>query len=112
MNKFTHIETIAAHLIVHSFDHEIGGVPAKAYVLEYNGNEFAVFTPIDETRPEVIVRCISKDKAEQIHGHYEGVFECDCTIEGILDRLGSDECICPECQKEAAQKKKQSKKVH
>ncbi|EDH6260720.1 hypothetical protein CB337_22080 [Salmonella enterica subsp. enterica serovar Agbeni] len=105
MNKFEHIENIAGDMIVHSFEMDLKGVPSKAYVLEFEGDDFSVLTPLKEDDPEIIISLMDDRKSEYLHGHYEGVFECQCTLKGILKQLASEECMCPECRKEQQRKK-------
>ncbi|EFH6968008.1 hypothetical protein GM879_00480 [Escherichia coli] len=111
MNKFTHIETIAADMIEHSFEMDLQGVPSKSYVMIHNDVAFSVITPLDENDPRVLMFCIDKEKSESVQGHYEGLFECECVIKGVMERLASDECMCPECQKEQRKRAVNSNKI-
>lgn len=106
MTKFEHIRNVAGEYIVSRFTDTIGGVPSIVWIMEHNGNEFMVATPKDASDPEVLIVSTGESKVT-LHGHYEGVFECSCTIEAIFNKIASGECDCPECAKE-----KQAATIH
>ncbi|ECX0160834.1 hypothetical protein AHT88_17785 [Salmonella enterica subsp. enterica serovar Muenchen] len=110
MNKFEYIEHIASGLIFHTFETDLKGVPSKVYYMILDDKEFGVFTPLKESDPEVMMFCASKERSERINAHYMVIFECECTLKAVLSRLGSDECLCPECLKEQERAKRNSNK--
>lgn len=106
MTKFEHIAKIAGERIVSSFDMDINGTPAKVWIMMHDDAEIMVATPLNPDDPEVMIININSPGV-RLNGHYEGVFECLCVLDGILEKIASGECDCPECAKE-----KQAATIH
>ncbi|EDH8285865.1 hypothetical protein CB696_19390 [Salmonella enterica subsp. enterica serovar Livingstone] len=88
MNKFTHIESVAAGLIASTMDMDYKGVMSRVYVLAYEGQEYAVITSLDESDKELILYSLSKNYSETIHAEYNCLFWDLDTLKYFMGNLG------------------------